>query len=95
MSAGTWIAVGIYLGVMSAVSAAVTASDKYSARRGLTRVPEKTLFLLAACGGSVAMYVCMKLIRHKTKHLSFMLGLPAIISAQCGAVWAAHALLFR
>ena len=92
MSAGTWIAVGIYLGVMSAVSA---AADKYSARRGLTRVPEKTLFLLAACGGSVAMYVCMKLIRHKTKHLSFMLGLPAIIIAQCGAVWAAHALLFR
>ena len=51
--------------------------------------------MLAACGGSVAMYVCMKLIRHKTKHLSFMLGLPAIIIAQCGAVWAAHALLFR
>ena len=33
-------------------------------------------------GGSVAMYVTMHLIRHKTKHVSFMVGIPVIFVLQ-------------
>ena len=67
---------------MSLVAVAVTVFDKLSARRGGRRIPEKTLFLLAGLGGSAAMYAVMLAIRHKTKHLKFMAGLPIIIIVQ-------------
>ncbi|MBQ5843177.1 MAG: DUF1294 domain-containing protein, partial [Clostridia bacterium] len=46
------------------------------------RIPEKTLFLTALFGGSLAMYITMLVIRHKTKHKRFMIGLPVIALAQ-------------
>ena len=46
------------------------------------RTPEKTLLILSALGGSVAMLITMLLIRHKTKHVKFMLGIPIIIILQ-------------
>ena len=68
---------------VSLVSCIVTASDKRRAVKNKRRIPEKTLFLLAAAGGSAAMYITMNIIRHKTKHKRFMIGLPLIIFAQC------------
>ena len=41
--------------------------------------PEKVLFLSALIGGSVGALAGMFAFRHKTKHLSFVLGLPAIL----------------
>lgn len=70
----------IYLAAISLVSAAVALYDKYAAKkRPRHRVPEIVLFCLAALGGSAAMYCTMLLIRHKTKHKRFMIGLPLII----------------
>jgi len=60
----------------------VTCHDKTASRKGRRRVPEKTLFLLSLAGGSVATYFTMKIIRHKTKHKRFMIGLPMIIIFQ-------------
>ena len=51
------------------------------------RTPEKTLLVLSALGGSIAMFVTMLIIRHKTKHVKFMLGIPLIILAQAAAVF--------
>ena len=51
------------------------------------RTPEKTLLLLSALGGSVAMFITMLIIRHKTKHVKFMLGIPLIMIAQAGIVY--------
>ena len=68
---------------LSVLAAVVTIGDKVAAKWGKRRVPEQTLFLLAAIGGAAAMYVTMLLIRHKTKHKRFMLGLPLIIAAHC------------
>ncbi len=48
----------------------------------MRRVPEKTLFLFALAGGAVPELVTMLIIRHKTKHKRFMIGLPVIIFAQ-------------
>lgn len=73
----------IYLAAISFIACAAAISDKRRAVRGKRRVPEKTLFLLAALGGSAAMYITMNIIRHKTKHKRFMIGLPLIIFAQC------------
>lgn len=46
------------------------------------RVPEAQLLLISALGGSVAMYITMQTIRHKTQHPKFMIGIPAIMVAQ-------------
>lgn len=73
----------IYLSVISLISVIVTVCDKYAARKRKSRVPENTLMLLSVLGGSVFMYLTMHLIRHKTKHLKFMLGIPLIFGAQC------------
>ncbi len=35
---------------------------------------------LFTIGGGAAMYLTMLLIRHKTKHVKFMLGIPLMIS---------------
>ena len=69
--------------LISVFSVIFTGYDKYAAKRKPDRrIPEKTLLLLSAVGGSVAMYITMKLIRHKTKHAKFMIGIPIIIVLQ-------------
>ncbi len=75
----------IYLIIVNVISAVVCAADKYASKRDMQRVPEKTLFLLSFLGGSAGMLITMKLIRHKTKHKRFMLGIPLIILLQLSA----------
>ena len=61
---------------------AVMGIDKYKARNGLWRIPEKTLFGLALLGGSIGGILGMKVFRHKTRHNSFKYGFPAILLLQ-------------
>lgn len=72
----------IYLIAISLVSITFTIHDKLSAIRHKRRVPEKTLLTISLLGGSVAMLVTMLIIRHKTKHPKFMIGIPVIIILQ-------------
>ena len=77
----------IYLGVISLIAVIVTCYDKIVAKKFPGhRTRERTLFLLSALGGSVAMFVTMQIIHHKTKHLSFMLGIPLIMLAQAALI---------
>ncbi len=85
----------IYLAVISLVSMITTAWDKHCAKRDMWRVPEKTLIIMSILGGSVAMYVTMKTIRHKTKHPKFMVGIPVIIFLQVAAVAAVWYFLYK
>ena len=80
-------AVLVWIGVMSLVAVILTVSDKIKAKRRAWRVPEATLLIVSALGGSVAMLLTMLLIRHKTKHLKFMLGIPIIILLQIPLLW--------
>ena len=74
---------------MSALSVAVTVCDKLAAKiTPRHRAREMTLLILAAAGGSAAMLITMLVIRHKTKHVKFMLGIPVMILLQLAAVWA-------
>ncbi len=75
-----------YLIIISTISFFVCVYDKSAAKKRRWRVPEKTLFLLSALGGSAAMLLTMRLIRHKTLHKRFMLGIPIIIIVQLFAV---------
>ena len=56
--------------------------DKSKARRGKWRIKERTLFLIALVGGSTGSMCCMYFFRHKTKHRSFVIGIPAILILQ-------------
>ncbi len=72
-----------YLAVVSLLTAIITAYDKWAAKHRKThRITELTLFFFAVLGGSAAEWITMLLIRHKTKHVSFMLGLPLILVIQ-------------
>ena len=73
---------GIYLLAVNLVLFAMMGIDKYKARKGLWRIPEKTLFVTAILGGSIGGILGMKLFRHKTLHNSFRFGFPAILIAQ-------------
>jgi uncharacterized membrane protein YsdA (DUF1294 family) len=66
----------------------VTAWDKRCARRREWRVPENTLFFIAFVGGAAAMLLTMLLVRHKTRHARFMVGLPLVLAVQAVAIFA-------
>ena len=74
----------LYLALISAISVIACIYDKTISKENKVelRVPERTLMLLSVLGGSVAMLVTMRLIRHKTRHMKFMLGIPLIIVVQ-------------
>ena len=71
-----------YFIAVSVIGALVCIYDKLAAPRGWERVPERTLFFWALIGGGPGVYLTMLLIRHKTLHRSFMLGIPAIMVFQ-------------
>jgi uncharacterized membrane protein YsdA (DUF1294 family) len=71
-----------YLLIANAVSLYLMSHDKAQARKRGRRVPERTLFLWALIGGSIGAVAGMRIWRHKTKHPSFVIGMPAIVVAQ-------------
>ena len=73
-----------YIAVMSLISIVICIYDKKISKKNKVelRIPEKTLLILSALGGSVAMFITMLIFRHKTKHVKFMLGIPVIMILQ-------------
>ena len=77
----------IYLCAISIVSIIVCCYDKFAAKHNPKhRTRESTLLWLSVLGGSLAMYCTMQLIRHKTKHAKFMIGITVIIVLQIAIV---------
>ncbi len=75
----------IYLVLINLAAFMAFGIDKSRARNHAWRIPEKTLFLLAAVGGSIGALLGMFFFRHKTRHLSFRIGLPVILLVQIAA----------
>ena len=73
-----------WLLVWSLAAFITMGADKRRARQGRRRVPEKTLFLLAAAGGAPGAFLGMHLFHHKTKHWYFRLGLPLLVLVWAG-----------
>ena len=67
-----------YLVIINAITFIVYGIDKRKAKKHLWRVPEATLIGLALIGGSVGAFLGMRLFHHKTKHIKFYVGVPAI-----------------
>lgn len=77
----------IYLLIINALGFLLMLIDKHKARRHRWRIPEATLMGVAALGGSIGSLAGMYLVRHKTKHIKFTLGIPAILIAQLALVF--------
>lgn len=78
----------IYIGALSVISVILCTYDKLISKRNKVslRIPEATLMWLSVLGSAVAMLLWMLIIRHKTKHPKFMVGLPVIIVLQAALV---------
>ena len=72
----------IYLIVINLVGVLIMYIDKRKAMYGRWRIPEKTLIIIALLGGSIGCMVGMKLFRHKTQKIKFVLGYPTILIAE-------------
>ena len=68
------------------ISILLCVVDKINASRGGWRVRERDFFLLCILGGSVTMYITMRIIHHKTHHNRFMIGIPIIFALQIAAI---------
>lgn len=71
-----------YLFVMNLAGLLAMGIDKRRAVKHQYRIPEKTLFGISIVGGSIGAWAGMYLFRHKTKHLQFVIGIPAILFLQ-------------
>ncbi len=69
----------LYLLLINAASFVLMLVDKYKARRNLWRISESCLMTFALLGGSVGSLLGMYLVRHKTKHPKFTIGVPVIL----------------
>ena len=72
----------LYLLIINAAGFLLMLVDKFKARRGLWRIPEATLMGVAALGGGIGSLAGMYLVRHKTQHPKFTVGIPVILVIQ-------------
>ena len=78
----------LWLLAVNAAGFLLMGLDKWKAKRGAWRIPEKTLFTAALLGGTVGVMAGMKTFHHKTRHAQFKYGLPVLLALQLGAaVW--------
>ena len=73
-----------YLIVINIVTWIAFGLDKWKAKSGKWRIPERTLLLLALAGGSLGALAGMIMFRHKTRKPVFMYGIPVILLCQMG-----------
>ena len=74
--------ISCYLIAINIITFFVYGIDKQKAKKGQWRISEFTLLTLAAIGGSIGAWIGMQVWRHKTQHLKFKFGVPAIIFLQ-------------
>ena len=61
----------IYLVIINIFTFITYGVDKRKAVKNRWRIPERTLLILAAAGGSPGAWLGMRLFRHKTRHPKF------------------------
>lgn len=84
-----------YLVIINLVAFIMYGWDKRLAIKHKYRVPEKRLIFVAVIGGSVGAYLGMRVFRHKTKHVKFYLGVPAILITQIALVYGVYWFLYH
>lgn len=69
----------IWFVIINVIAYLVMSDDKRRAKQRKERIPERTLFLLATIGGAMGVLLAMSRKRHKTKHTSFVVGVPLLL----------------
>ncbi len=75
-----------YLIVINIITWMMYGLDKWKAKSGKWRIPERTLLLVTALGGSAGALVAMLLFRHKTRKAKFVVGVPVLLVVHCVAI---------
>ncbi|MDD4406328.1 MAG: DUF1294 domain-containing protein [Parabacteroides sp.] len=75
-----------YVIVINVITLMIYGIDKWKAKHSKWRIPEATLLIMAAVGGSIGAWTGIKLFHHKTLHKKFKYGVPAIFLIQLGIV---------
>lgn len=76
----------LYLICVNAAAFVIYGLDKRKAVKNKWRIPEATLLLTAAIGGSIGALAGMRVFHHKTKKRKFSVGVPVILVLQIAAV---------
>lgn len=92
MDVENWFSYGLaaYLLLASLYGFLVMRVDKAKAKkkgRGMRRISERHLMLCAALGGSIGIWIGMRVFRHKTQHAKFVYGVPIILLVQAAAAY--------
>lgn len=77
----------IYLIVINIIGFSQMLYDKKQAIASQRRIPEKRLFLVAALGGALGSLIGMQVARHKTKHWSFLVGIPFLLVVNAAIIY--------
>ncbi len=72
----------VYMIIMNLIGFSLMGIDKYKAKKRAFRIPEATLFIVAAVGGSIGSIIGMYTFHHKTRHWYFVYGMPFILFLQ-------------
>ncbi len=78
----------LYVALLSGLCFVAFAWDKFCAMRGMWRIPERTLLILAALGGTPGAFSAQRLLRHKTQKQPFGTYLVTIAALQVIALLA-------
>ena len=79
--------VAVAYAAMSLVALALYGFDKRRAESGGRRVRERTLHLVELLGGWPGALIAMRLFRHKTRKLSYLLVTWTIVAAHAAGLW--------
>lgn len=74
-------AIAIYLAAITLITFIAFAIDKSKSKSKSRRIPERTLLIMSAIGGSLGALLAMHFVRHKTQHAKFKYGIPAMLAA--------------
>lgn len=79
----------VFIGLilLNAASFTLMGIDKYKSSHNKWRISEGTFFVMAVLGGSAGVLCGMYFFHHKTRHNSFVYGIPIIILIQLLAAY--------
>lgn len=80
------ILICVALVVMNVIGLLSMFIDKQRAIAGKWRIRESVLLSIAFLGGGIGSWVGMYAFRHKTKHLTFVIGVPLLTILSYGAI---------
>lgn len=76
-----------YLIIINIAAWLMYGLDKWKAKSGAWRIPERTLLLTAFLGGAAGALAGMLLFRHKTRKPKFIVGVPLMLAVHCVILW--------